>query len=441
MLSTHRFLLAATALLSLTPACAQAPPTPVEAKMIASIDRNAEANVAFLRQLVEINSGTMNLAGVQAVAALLKPRLQALGFTVRTVDQAEVHRAPQLIATHPCASKAARACGKRMLLIGHMDTVFDKASPFQHWSVSPDGRTATGPGTNDMKGGDVIMLAALQAMQDAGVLAQADITVVLTGDEEAHGTPATLSRRDMIDAAHHADVALEFEATVKQGDVYFGSISRRSASGWRVEATGKTGHSSGIFSASEGDGAIYELARILDEFRRTLPEKSLTYNVGTIAGGSRIEPGPDGALIVNGKSNIIPPTAVAIGDMRTLSDDQTTRTRARMTEIVAHHLPQTGATLTFTEGYPAMAPTDASRAVLATLNQVNATLGYANMPELDPLLRGAGDIAFVGFLPGLAGVGASGEGAHAPGETVDLPSQVINAKRDALLMYRLSQQK
>ena len=441
MISTQRFFLAAAAVLFLTHAFAQAPPTPAEAAMTASIDRNAEANVAFLRQLVEINSGTLNLPGVEAVAALLRPRFEALGFTVRTVDQTAVHRAPQLIATHKCASEAPNACGKRMLLIGHMDTVFDKASPFQHWTVSPDGKTAEGPGSNDMKGGLVILLAALQAMQDAGVLKQTDITAVLTGDEEAHGTPASLSRADMIDAAHHADVALEFEGTARQNGVYYGSISRRSASSWKLEVTGKTGHSSGIFNAQEGDGAIYELARILDEFRRTLPEKYLTYNVGIIAGGSRVEPGPDGALIVTGKSNIIPPTATAVGDMRTISDDQTTRTRARMTEIVAHHLPQTGATITFTEGYPAMAPTEASRAVLATLNQVNATLGYPTMPELDPLLRGAGDIAFVGFLPGLAGIGATGEGAHAPGETVDLPSQVINAKRDALLMYRLSQQK
>ena len=439
MISTQRFFLAAAAVLFLTPAFAQAPPTPAEAAMAASIDRNAEANVAFLRQLVEINSGTMNLPGVEAVAAILKPRLEALGFTVQTLDESQVGRAPHLISRHPCP--APNACGKRMLLIGHMDTVFDKASPFQHWTVSPDGKTAEGPGSNDMKGGLVILLAALQAMQDAGVLKQTDITAVLTGDEEAHGTPASLSRADMIDAAHHADVALEFEGTARQNGVYYGSISRRSASGWKLEVTGKTGHSSGIFNAQEGDGAIYELARILDEFRRTLLEKYLTYNVGTIAGGSRVEPGPDGALIVNGKSNIIPPTATAVGDMRTISDDQTTRTRARMTEIVAHHLPQTGATITFTEGYPAMAPTEASRAVLATLNQVNATLGYPTMPELDPLLRGAGDIAFVGFLPGLAGIGATGEGAHAPGETVDLPSQVINAKRDALLMYRLSQQK
>ncbi len=383
----QRLTLAATALLSLIPAFAQAPPSKTEATMAASIDRNATANVAFLRQLVEINSGTMNLPGVQAVATILKPRFEALGFTVQTLDESKVGRAPHLIATHPCPTP--NACGKRMLLIGHMDTVFDKASPFQHWSVSPDGKTAEGPGSNDMKGGLVILLAALQAMQDAGVLKQTDITAVLTGDEEAHGTPASLSRADMIDAAHHADVALEFEGTARQNGVYYGSISRRSASGWKLEVTGKTGHSSGIFNAQEGDGAIYELARILDEFRRTLPEKYLTYNVGTIAGGSRVEPGPDGALIVNGKSNIIPPTAVAIGDMRTISDEQTTRTRAKMTDIVAHHLPQTGATITFSEGYPAMAPTEASRAVLATLNQVNATLGYPAMPELDPLLRGA----------------------------------------------------
>jgi glutamate carboxypeptidase len=89
-----------------------------------------------------------------------------------------------------------------------------------------------------------------------------------------------------------------------------------------------------------------------------------------------------------------------------------------------------------------MAPTEGSRALLATLNAVNKSLGFAEMPELDPLLRGAGDIAFVAPpLPGLAGIGATGTGAHAAGETVDLPSQAINAKRDAVLMYRLSREK
>ena len=129
--------------------------------MAAQVDRDAAAEQEFLRQLVETNSGTMNLAGVRAVGAMLEPRFRKLGFATRWVPMDEVHRAGHLVAEHPCP--VAGKCGKRMLLIGHMDTVFDKDSPFQHWSV--DGDTATGPGTNDMKGGIVIMLMALDAMQ------------------------------------------------------------------------------------------------------------------------------------------------------------------------------------------------------------------------------------------------------------------------------------
>ena len=294
-----------------------------------------------------------------------------------------------------------------------------------------------------MKGGLVIMLMALDAMQAAGVLKDTEITVVLSGDEENHGEPASISRKDMVEAARHSDVALEFEGLPRLNGVYYGSISRRNSSSWTVKTTGSTGHSSQVFSEELGYGAIYELARILDEFRKALPEKSLTYNTGMVAGGSRVEDGPEaGSLVAFGKTNIIPAAAQASGDIRSLSDEQTERTRARMKEIVSHHLPGTSAEITFQDGYPAMPPTEASRAILKTLNGVNATLGVPQMPELDPLLRGAGDISFVApYLPGLAGVGATGTGAHAPGETVDLPSQVLNAKRNALLMYRLSQQK
>jgi glutamate carboxypeptidase len=87
-----------------------------------------------------------------------------------------------------------------------------------------------------------------------------------------------------------------------------------------------------------------------------------------------------------------------------------------------------------------MAPTAESRALLKMLNGANASLGFGAMPELDPMKRGAGDISFVaGIIPGLAGVGATGEGAHAPGETIDLSTQPISTKRDAVLMYRLTQ--
>jgi glutamate carboxypeptidase len=113
-----------------------------------------------------------------------------------------------------------------------------------------------------------------------------------------------------------------------------------------------------------------------------------------------------------------------------------------MREIVGKHLPRTGSTISFDEGYPAMPATEAGHELVKQLNAVNQTLGLPAMPELDPMLRGAGDIAYVApYVPGLVGVGAMGEGAHADTETIFLDSIAKQAKRNALLMYRLSQQK
>jgi glutamate carboxypeptidase len=412
------------------------PLSPEEKAMVSYIDANEQASINLLQQLVDINSGTHNLEGVREVGKIMTAQLSELGFNVKWIPMDSVHRAGVLVAQHACPQTGK--CGKRMLLIGHMDTVFEKSSPFQTYSVK--GHIGTGPGVNDMKGGLVDMIFALQAMRSADVLKKAEITIVLSGDEEEHGEPASISRRDMIGAARHSDVALEFEGTPRQNGVFYGSVSRRSSITWHINTTGETGHSSGIFSADKGYGAIYELARILDAFRTQLPEPNLTYNVGMILGGSTLsvdDAGNNGTA--TGKDNIIAPTAYASGDIRTLSNEQTERVEKKMKAIVAQHLAKTGATITFGEGYPAMAPTAQNRALLGILNQVNASLGFGTMPELDPMKRGAGDIAFVAdIIPGLAGIGATGDNAHAPGETIDLSAQPINTKRDALLMYRLS---
>jgi len=408
--------------------------------MVTYIQANEQASNDLLQKLVEINSGTHNLEGVRAVGKIIMAQLDELGFQTKWIPMDEVKRAGVLVAEHPCPEPGK--CGKRMLLIGHMDTVFEKDSPFQHYTVSGmgNGHIATGPGTNDMKGGLVIMLYALKAMQAAGVLKQTEITIVLSGDEEEHGEPVSISRRDMIAAAQHSDVALEFEGTPRFDGVFYGSVSRRSSISWKIKATGETGHSSAIFSDSKGYGAIYEVARILDAFRTQLPEQYLTYNVGLILGGTTVDVGPEGISgSATGKDNVIAPTAYVSGDIRTISNEQSDRIEAKMKAIVAQHLPKTNATIEFGEGYPAMAPTEDSRALLRMLNGANKSLGFPEMPELDPMKRGAGDIAFVApYLPGLAGIGATGEGAHAPGETVDLSAQPINTERDALLMYRLS---
>ncbi|HYK34344.1 M20/M25/M40 family metallo-hydrolase [Alloacidobacterium sp.] len=407
-----------------------------EKAMVSYIQTNEKSSNELLQKLVEINSGTRNLEGVRAIGKIMMAQLNDLGFQTKWIPMDDVKRAGVLVAEHPCPE--AGKCGKRMLLIGHMDTVFEKDSSFQHYTVS--GNTAMGPGVNDMKGGLVIMLFALKAMQAAGVLKQTDITIVLSGDEEAHGEPASISRRDMIAAAKHSDVALEFEGTARVNGVFYGSISRRSAITWHLKATGETGHSSGIFSESKGYGAIYEVTRILNAFRTQLPEKYLTYNVGLVLGGATVDVGGEGISgSATGKDNIIPPTAYASGDIRTISNEQTERVEGKMRAIVAEHLPKTNANIEFGEAYPAMAPTEDSRALLRMLNGANKSLDFPEMPELDPMKRGAGDIAFVAdYLPGLAGIGATGEGAHAPGETVDLSAQPINTERGALLMYRLS---
>ncbi len=427
--------LAMLAGLAATPAIAGL--TPAEAKMAAHVETIYEPSVTLLQQLVDVNSGSMNFAGVEQVGRMMRAELEPLGFKVEWKPMAAANRAGHIIATH-----VGRPGTKRLLLIGHLDTVFEKDSPFQKFVRR--GEQGEGPGAADDKGGMVVILMALKAMKAAGTLAAANIEVVLTGDEEDSGDPIEVARADLIAAGKRADVALDFEGLVVQGSRDMGSIARRSSNSWTLTATGKAGHSSGIFSASAGDGAIYELARIVATFRKELPEPNLTFNVGLIAGGQSAAFDADGVrATATGKSNIIPGIAIAKGDFRTLSDEQTARVKAKMTAIVAAHAPLTGAEIKFDAGgYPAMAPTDGNRAILVALNGVNADLGLPEMPPLDPLKRGAGDISFVANdVSGLAGLGPASKGDHAPGETVDLASMKRQAKRAAILMTRLSAQK
>lgn len=424
-----RTLLLAAALLA-TPATAAL--TPAERKMVAAVDSGQDQSIALLERLVNQNSGTMNLAGVEKVGAMMKAELDALGFKTIWKPMAETKRAGHLIAT-----RDGRKGAKRLLLIGHLDTVFEPDSPFQRFVRKGD--KAEGPGVADDKGGMVVMLAALKAMKAAGTLDTATIEIHLTGDEERTGEPTEIARADLIAAGKRADAALDFEGLFVENGRDMGSIARRSSNSWVLRTTGKSGHSSLIFNSVYGDGAINELARIVAAFRTELPEPNLTFNVGLVAGGAEAALDADQVrATATGKPNIIPGTAVARGDFRTLSDDQTARVKAKMQAIVAKHAPGTSAEILFDEGYPPMAPTPGNRALLAKLNGVNADLGLAAMPELDPLKRGAGDIAFVAKdVDGLVGLGPSSTGDHAPGETVDLPSIARQAKRAAILMSRL----
>jgi glutamate carboxypeptidase len=405
---------------------------PAERSIVRTVDAHKAEALALLERLVNINSGTMNFAGVRQVADVLRARFDSLGFTTRWVDGTPFHRAGHLVAEHP-------GPGPKILLIGHLDTVFEPDNPFTGFRI--EGDRAIGPGVGDDKGGVAVMLLALRALHQAGALRDADITVVLTGDEEDVGQPVAQARADLVAAGKRADVALDFENLSHADGHDMGSIARRSSNTWTLTVHGETGHSSGIFSESMGDGAAFELARILAAFRSELPEPNLTFNVGLLGGGEQaaFDAGKT-RLTASGKDNVVPPIALARGDFRTLSAAQTKRVGEKMRAIVSRHLPRTEATLEIDENYPPMAPTAGNRALLAKLNAVNRDLGLEEMGELDPLSRGAGDISFVAAdVDGLVGLGASGGNSHADGEYIELDSIPRQAKRAALLIHRLAQ--
>ena len=416
-----------------TPALAQL--SSPEQAIVETVESGFDTDVALLEEITLINSGTHNHAGVKAVADVLVPEFEALGMTVEWIDQSANGRAGHLFATHEGAPGATK-----VLLIGHLDTVFEPDSPFTGFVRNGD--TAVGPGVVDDKGGIVVILSALRAMKAAGTLEDANIVVALTGDEEDAGEPLEDARRDLVEAGNWADVALGFEGLSILDGKDAGVVARRSSGGWTLTTSAKSGHSSGIFSEYAGYGAIYEMARILDTFRRELPEENLTYNVGFMAGGTPAELGEDGlSATTGGKTNIIPSHAVARGDLRALTPAQNEATAERMRTIVADHLPGTEAEIVIEFRYPPMAPTAGNAALLDRLNAINADLGREAMQPYPPSRRGAADISFVApHVDGLAGMGPAGSGSHAEGETIDLRSIVRQAQRSAILMSRLARE-
>ena len=430
---TSRFLLAFAAFL-FAPVAAQAALSPAEQRMIATVDAEQARTIAMLEKWVNQNSGSHNLPGVEAVGRMVRAELEPLGFQVRWIPLPQTGRAGHLVATHK--GKPGR---KRLLLIGHLDTVFETDSPFQRWVRKGD--QGHGPGAADDKGGDAVMIAALRAMHAAGTLRQANIEIVLTGDEEDSGTPLALARADLVAAGKRADAALDFEGLAQDNGLDMGSIARRGVLDWTLKVSARSAHSSGVFSASSGYGANYELARIIDAFRRELIEDKLSYNVGLVAGGTTARLDQDEVRAeVTGKTNIIAAEAVARGDLRAIAQDQLDRATGKMRAIVAAALPGAKPEIDFGDGgYPPMPPTPGNQALLSRLNGVNRDLGLAEMAPLDPLKRGAGDISFVAAdVAGLVGLGASSSGDHTADEAVDIPSIFKQAKRAAILMSRLA---
>lgn len=410
---------------------AEAGLTPVEEKIAQAVEVNQQQALALLEHAVNINSGTMNFPGVRQVGELFSSRLEALGFETGWVDGEPFNRAGHLVA-----SRGKR--GTRILLIGHLDTVFEPDSSFQNYELVDD-RYAKGPGVTDMKGGDVVMVYALKALKEAGVLDEIQVKIVMTGDEESRGTPHALANKALIDAAIWADVAIGFEDG--DGDPKTAVVSRRGSSGWQLHVVGKPAHSSQIFQENIGYGAIFEAARILNQFRTALSEvPNLTFNPGLIIGGTDVEhdvAGTRGSAF--GKNNVIAQSVTVSGGIRALSPRQLELAQVKMQEIVSNNLAHTGAHLTFGTGYPPMAPSPGNDEILRLYNEVSEALGYGAVQAVDPRRAGAADISFAAKYVSMAidGLGLMGTGGHTVNEVADLATLPQQTKRAALLLYRL----
>ena len=403
----------------------------VEKKIIAAVADNKAEQLDFLKAVVNINSGTLNLEGVKAVGDFMAKGFKEIGFETTWIDMpAEMNRAGHLFAETKGDS------GKRLLLIGHLDTVFEADSPFQEFKMVNDS-IAHAPGGNDMKGGNVVILYALKALQDNGLLDDAQIIAAFTGDEESTGKPLSISRAELINAAKRSDIALGFETATGFNNA---TIARRGASGWKVTTSGKRAHSSGVFRDGIGAGAIFEMSRILNEFYNEVkgPEY-LTFNPGHILGGTFVEYDEANSKgEAYGKSNVVAQTAVVKGGLRFITEQQKEDARAKMREIVANNLPMTSAEISFIDSYPAMPPSEGNKALLEVLNQVSLDMGQGGVEAWDPGRRGAADVSFVAqYADCLDGLGTMGSGAHTPEETVNLNTIEALTARAAILIYRL----
>jgi glutamate carboxypeptidase len=408
-----------------------AAPSAAERALVKRVQAQQDGSIALLEEIVNINSGTMNFAGVRRVADVLRPRFEALGFKVRWEDGAAFGRAGHLIAEHP-------GRGRHVLLIGHLDTVFEPNHPFQRFE-HVDAQTVRGPGTCDMKGGLVVALAALTALKETQALDGMHITMVMMGDEEDSGRPLALARASLVEAAKAADVAIGLENGAD--DPKTALTARRGYTGWQIDVKARSAHSSQIFTDEVGAGAIYELARILHTFYEELHgEELLTFNPGLIAGSTQLDFDPKVLHAETfGKDNIVAPVAVATGDLRTISPEQLERTKERMRKIVAASLPGASATITFSDGGVPMPPTEGNRKLLSMYDAVSRDLGFGPVTAVDPRRAGAADISYAADYVEMAidGIGLLGRGNHTPDEVADLRTFPTQAQRLAVLLLRL----
>lgn len=406
--------------------------TPLESSIAENVVDQKQNQLKFLEEITNIDSGTLNTKGVHAVGEVVRKELSKLGFKSRWADEpAVMHRAGTLVEVHEGKSK------QKLLLIGHLDTVFSNETSKHLYTQKQ--HSAKGPGIIDDKGGVAVLLYALKALQTEGELKNLSIMIVLTGDEEDSGKPASISRQPLILAASKCNIALDFEPAITLNTA---TIARRGITNWTLTVHGNASHSATIFQDNVGMGAIFGIATQLNEMRLQLQHtKNLSFNPGMIFGGSSVQFNPvTGSGSASGKENIVAAIAMAKGDVRYVDETQKQFAKEKMRGIISAKLSGVRSEIEFIDGIPPMSPTKNNMKLLEQYSLVSQDLDQGRVVALAPGVRGAGDISYVANIvpASLSGLGPVGNGTHTVIESAELASFVIQTQRAAILIKRLA---
>lgn len=411
----------ALALLCLLAPPAAAEPSAEEIELRIELELRREEMVRALRDMVEINTGSWNLPGLERFAEQLPPRLSELGFevdvspgaTVEVPDVEALQTGPVVIARRAAAESDA----PRFLVVAHYDTVFEPDSPFQSFSVDADapGR-AYGPGVVDMKGGIVVLLEALRALHQRGDLDRAAWTLVFNADEEI----GSLGSRPVIEReARASDYGFVFESAQQEGALV---RARRGLGQFHLRVRGVAAHAGN--SHADGRSAILRLAEHVVAIEAlTDYERGITLNVGTIRGGQ--------------KRNIVPASAEAWVDLRYDAPADGEQVRVQLEALGG----VTDGTQTEVWGRlhrPPKLETPNVHALIELATEVALDLGV-ELPA--PVHSGGGTDGSLMGAVGLAtldSLGVVGGAAHTQDEFVELSSLAERAAIAAVLFRRIA---
>jgi glutamate carboxypeptidase len=393
-------------------------------ELVHALQNAKQAMIAQLHQFCEINSGTKNLDGLKMMHQALQSNF------IPIADEISARKLPKFSSIGMDGEVIHRTLGdalfvrkrpelkRRILLCGHMDTVYDSTHPFQTLKYIDD-NTLNGPGVTDMKGGLVVMLHALNAFERTPFSHTLGWDVLINPEEEI-GSPSSSTL--IADITQNYQAALVYEPAMNTKGTL--AKNRKGSGKFTIVATGKAAHAGRAFSA--GRNAICYLAEIITAINELNGQRDgVTINVGKISGGQAL--------------NIVPDKSVAKLDVRIGFPEDANWVQQQLDTIMSQ-FKRSDYSIVINGGFgrPVKRVNPATENLFARIQ----ALGQEIDLSLDWTDSGGccdGNNLAISGLPVIDTLGVRGDNIHTPDEYILLDSLVERAALSALLLVDLAQ--